>query len=136
MVFKGSTKCACGKPGIICALDSQDAGRTELLGFFCTDCASDGIRTLAPRSWLNIMESHSPDQLRASVLRKYKVYSLDERANRASLIIMDGSNQMLCGLRIETRFDVLPKNTRVIDATFGIEGSPLEIELFEISNRP
>jgi hypothetical protein len=138
-IFKRSANCACGKPAIICALDthgSDDAGNHELLGAFCTDCAAKGIRELPPCLWLHIVSlSRRPERLRYSVRRNYKVYSLNERANRADIIFIDGSNPFLCGKRLTTRLDVIPQNSRTIDATFQVGGNPLEIELLENSTQ-
>jgi hypothetical protein len=136
-VFKRSTNCACGRPAILCALDthgSDDAANHDLVGVFCTDCAAQGIRELPPCSWLHIVVTlRSGERLEPSIRRKYKVYSLSERDNRADIVIMDGSNQFLCGQRVTTRLDLIPQNSRTIDATFEVGGTPLEIDLFEHS---
>jgi hypothetical protein len=135
--FKRSTSCTCRNSAVVCALDtrgSDDAANHELVGVFCKDCAARGIRELAPCSWLHIVSaSRRGERTRPSVRRSYKVYSLNERANRADIIIIDSSNQFLCGLRLEVRFDALSPSSRFIEATFQLAGTPLEIELFERS---
>src|SRR4029077_3774568 len=103
----------------------------DLLGLFCTDCALESIRKLPRGSWLHIMESRPDSNARSSVHRKYKIYSVNGPANRADLVIIDGSNKFLGGLRLATRLDVIPPNSRAIDCTFEIRGSVLEIELVE-----
>jgi hypothetical protein len=136
-IFRLSTNCTCGRPAFLCALDthgSDDAANHDLLGVFCRDCAAQGIRELPRCSWLHIVvASRSGQRLRPLIRRNYKVYSLNERENRADIVIIDGSNQFLCGQRLTTRLDVIPQNSRTIDATFEVGGTPLEIDLFEHS---
>ena len=138
-IFKRSTKCACGKPAIICALDTDradDAANHDLLGVFCTDCAAKGIRELPACSWLHIVSSLRPgERVTPSVRRNYKVYSLNKRANRADIVIIDDANPFLWGQRLTARLDAIPQNSRIIDATFQACGTPLEVELLENSAR-
>src|SRR6266498_4517208 len=107
-VFKRSNNCECGKPGIICALDtrgSDDVNDHELVGVFCTECAMRGIRDVPLCSWLHILECRLPQGTRESFCRRHKVYSLNQGANRADAVITDGSNPFLCGLRLTVRLD-------------------------------
>jgi hypothetical protein len=135
-VFKRSTNCACGKSAVISALNIRTSDATDgldLLCIFCLDCATRGIRKLPPCSWLQIVEWRREYNLQNPIRRTYKVYSLNERHNRADFVIIDGSNQFLCGQRLTTRLDVIPQYSRTIDATFEVGGTPLEIGLFEHS---
>src|SRR5438270_202912 len=112
-VFKRSNNCACGKPAAICALDtnaSDDAQDHDLLGAFCADCALESIRNLPPCSWLHIMESRSEGK--RTVKRNYKIYSINDRSNRADIVIIDGQNQFLCAPRLAIRLDTIPHNSR------------------------
>jgi hypothetical protein len=136
-VFKASTVCACGKPAEIVANDVRgDLMEQQFLATFCAKCAPHGIAQLPVCNWLQIGALTRPGAMReTSVRRKYKVPSLNEHFNRAIVVIIDGSNQFLCGLTLNVRHDTLSPASRAIDAVFEIIGTPLEIELLEHSAR-
>ncbi len=106
----------------------------QFLATFCAKCAAHGIAQLPVCNWLQIGALSRPGAKReTNVRRKYKIHSLNEHSNRATVVIIDGSNQFLCGVTCNVRHDTLSPASRAIDAVFEIIGTPLEIELLEHS---
>jgi hypothetical protein len=100
-IYEGSTVCACGQPGDVAAHDLRgegDLSELHLLAIFCAKCAADGIAKLPGSNWLQTVALSRPGAKRKmQISREYKVYSLRKPSNRASVVIINGSNQFLCG---------------------------------------
>src|SRR5215831_18949411 len=100
-LFKYSTLCACGKAGDVAANDISaggEIGEPHLIAIFCAKCAAEHIPELPVCTWLQIAALLPPGAKRKTEWRKYKVHSLNGSSNRARVVIVNGSNQFLCGL--------------------------------------
>ena len=102
---------------------------------YCAKCAAERVPELPICDWQQIVALSPPGTKRKSEWRKYKVHSLNEPSNRAILVIIDGSNQFLCGQTRIVRSDALSPTSRAIDAAFQIGGTALEIRFFENSDQ-
>ena len=135
-VFNHSDLCACGKPGDIAANDIKGEGalgEPQLLKIICAKCAADQVRQLPMCNWLQLVALMRTSAKGNVEWRKYKVHSLNESSNRARVVIIDASNQFLSGSMRDVRCDALCPSCRIIDSTFQITGTRIEVELFENS---
>jgi hypothetical protein len=137
-ILNGSTLCACGNQGEVIAHNINGEGdlqEVESLCIYCAKCAAERVPELPICDWQQIVALSPPGTKRKSEWRKYKVHSLNEPSKRAILVIIDGSNQFLCGQTRIVRSDALSPTSRAIDAAFQIGGTALEIRFFENSDQ-